>query len=591
MNRNTRAFNAIFFNELRETRYYPLAVVGVLLAAGILFIHWPYELRGSGASGILAVADVLTRQYAGYWGRYALFSVFILATLLPAGMFARERKTKEIACSERFAVSLQTVFLAKFSAAFVLTALVAVGFVLTGFCFDLSHGMKPFSALTEFTRQFDPHEFAYWKAIALSPLELLIWSAFWATALRRESLVVAASLLSTYAVWRLVGWIASVGEPTPSLAAAVAWRPRPDLSVASVGGIASVESAFYAALRFGALLLPIAGIVRVFRRDGAQTTLGNGLTGLDFRFKTFLTKRRRKIASAVSESVPVDRNVSPKRRERSTSVSHRIAELTPRRLRPLTALCVETIKSASLFGRFRGALAIDLFVFNLWFLSLTTNVFQTGAFWAWFLFVVLFGTGAFAGLRRERSVLTSRLPVSPRLYYASQLLTYTALYVAACLPALCGQLLWPETADALRNLSAETSLELSASEKPTLQRSAAEETSLELSASEKPTLQRSAAEETSLELSASRGATKAVLFLGAYHWFVVFCASAIAWTRLGAAILCVLFYSAALCVRVELYGFAGAPPEAIYTLGFIALLVAGLASYLSVAARFKFPRR
>ena len=78
MNRKTSAFNAIFFNELRETRYYPLAVVGALLAAGSLLIHWSYELRGSQAQGIFSVADVLTRQFAGYWGRYALVAVFIL---------------------------------------------------------------------------------------------------------------------------------------------------------------------------------------------------------------------------------------------------------------------------------------------------------------------------------------------------------------------------------------------------------------------------------------------------------------------------------------------------------------------------------
>lgn len=553
MNRKTRAFNAIFFKELRDAYHYPLAVVGVLLLlAGPFFAPWHYvpePTLGNLLPTIKEAAELLAGQYAGHWGRYALFSVFILATLLPAGMFARERKTKEIACSQRFPVSLQTVFLAKFSAVFVLIALVAVGFVLTGFCFDLSYGMTPFSALTEFTRRYDPHEFSHCKAFALSPFELLIWSAFWATLIRREAFVVTASLLSTFAVWAVVGWVAtSVGDTPTSLTSTATWRPPRDLSVVTVGGVASVGSPFYAALRFGALLLPLVGIVRVFRRDGAQTTLCNGLTGLDFRFKTFLTKRRRFNATATSASVRVDSNASAEHCERSTSVSSRLVDLTPRRLRPLTALCVETVESASLFGRFRGAVAIDLLIFNLLFLNAATGVAPFGVILVWFLFVVLFGTGAFAGLRRERSILTTRLPVSPSVYYASQLLAYTTLYVAACLPAICFQHLCPEAANFLRNLFTANHLELDASHRQ----------------------------------------TQGFLFFGAYHWFVVFCASAIGRTRLGAALLSVLFYIAVLCVKFALYGLAdGTPPEAAYTLVYLPALVVGIASYPSASRRFR----
>lgn len=315
MNRKTRAFNAIFFKELRDAYHYPLAVVGVLfLLAGPLFAPWHYvpePTLGNLLPTIKEAAELLAGQYAGHWGRYALFTVFILATLLPAGMFARERKTKEIACLERFPVSLQTVFIAKFSAAFALIALVAVGFVSVGLTFDLIYGMKPFSALTEFARRYDPHEFSHCKAFALSPFELLIWSAFWATLIRREALIVTASLLSTFAVWAVVGWAATfVGDTPTSLTTTVAWRPPRDLSVVTVGGVASVNSLPYAALRFGALLLPLVGIVRVFRRDGAQTTLANGLDGLASRCATLLLKRRRLNATDAPASVPVDPNTS-----------------------------------------------------------------------------------------------------------------------------------------------------------------------------------------------------------------------------------------------------------------------------------------
>ncbi len=458
MNRKTRAFNAIFFKELRDAYHYPLAVVGVLLVAGPLFAPWhtvPEATLSNLASTIKKVAELLADQCAGSWGRYALFSIFVLAALLPAGMFARERKTKEIACSQRFPVSLQTLFLARFSAILALISLVAVGFVLTGFVFDLIYDMKPFTALTYFCADYDASETANLKAFALCPLELLIWGAFWATAIRREAFVVAASLLSTFAVWALVGWVVAFGKEAPgSLAVVNTWVLTRDTSVGSlvtVGGVASVGAPVYAALRFGALLLPIVGTVRAFRRDGAQTTLGNGLTGLNFRFKTLLTKYRRTDATAAPASVPVDSNASAKPCKRSTPVSSRLADSTPRRLRPLTALCVETVESASLFGCFRGAILIDLALLNY----LLLNAFSPsllGCRELLFVAILLFGTQGFVGLRKNRLILTTRFPVRPSVYFASQVLTYLGLFAAAFLPALGFQLLFPEAANDVREL-------------------------------------------------------------------------------------------------------------------------------------------
>ncbi len=552
MNRVDKPFKALFLKDLRETYYYPLAVVGVLLAASLLFTNWHCALRSSRHVGVFALTDALTTHFAGLWGRLAVLSVFIVATLLPAGMFARERKTKEIACLERFPISLQTILSAKFSAAFVLTTLVAAAFILIGLSFDLIYGYEPFSALNAFCSQFEPREIANLRAFTLSPLELLAWGAFWATRIRREALVVAVSFLSTFAVWGLVGYVAICVDAAPRGSALVD-ATRQSLSTEYLqyvfcGGVASVESAFYATLRFGALLAPLAGTVCIFRKNGAKTMLGNGLNGFEFRFKTFLTKRRLTDAISASASVPAEPNASAKRRKRSTSVCDRLVNITLRRFRPLAALCLETIKSASLFGRFRGAVAIDLLLFNLLFPIMTSGVAPFSVILVWFLFVVLFGTGAFAGLRRDRSILTTRLPVSPSVYYASQLLAYTALYVAACLPAISLQLLCPEAADVLRNLF-----------------------------TEKP-----------LELDASLRQTKGFLFLSAYHWFVVFCASAVARTRLGAAVLSVLFYVAVFGVKLELYGIAdGTPPEAAYTLVYLPALVVGIASYPLASQRFR----
>ncbi|MBQ6827442.1 MAG: hypothetical protein IJO46_05460, partial [Thermoguttaceae bacterium] len=452
--------------------------------------------------------------------------------LLPAGMFARERQTKEIACLQRFPIPLQTVVAAKFSAALVLTTLVAAAFVLIGLGFDLLYGYEPFSALNAFCSQFEPREIANLRAFTLSPFELLIWGVFWATRIRREAFVVAASLLSTFAVWALVGWVVAFGKEAPgSLAVANTWVLTRDTSVGSlvtVGGVASVGSPVYAALRFGALLLPIVGIVRAFRRDGAQTTLGNGLDGLYFRFKTLLTKRRRPDATATpAASVPVDSNTSATLGERSTSVSSRLVDLTPRRLRPLTALCVETVESASLFGRFRGAVLIDLAIVDGLYFLLSSPVnrnkdFAPALSLLALLFITLFASGAFAGLRRDRLILATRFPVSPRLYYASQLLTYVGLYVAALLPIFC-----------LRRPSPELN------------------------------------------------------FVGAYFsahfWFVAFCASAIVRSRIGAALACVLYYAATFSILI----LGKTPREANQALFFLLPLIAGVASYFVVVRRFK----
>ncbi|MBQ7814218.1 MAG: hypothetical protein IJ387_06985, partial [Thermoguttaceae bacterium] len=433
--------------------------------------------------------------------------------------------------------------------------LVAVAFVLIGLTFDLLYGYEPFSALTAFCGQFDPRELPNRKALALSPFELLIWGSFWSTRIRRESLAVAASLLSTFAVWALVGYIAISVDAAPR-ASGLLDATRQSQSVKYLeyvfwGGVASVESGFYAALRFGALILPLAGIACLFRRDGGKTTLSNGLKGFRFRFKTIFTKRRLPTPSNnASASVPVAPNASTAPRERSLSLGDRLVNVTSRRLRPFVALCLETMRSASLFGRFRGAVAIDLLIFNFLFLITTTCVARLGDTWflIWFLFVVLFGTGAFAGLRRARSVLTTRLPVSSSVYYASQLLTYAALHVAACLPAISLQLLCPETANVLCNLFTENTLELDAS------------------------LRR----------------TQGLLFFGAYHWFVVFCASAVARTRFVAAVLSVLFYIAVFCVKLELYGFADeTPPESVYTIVYLPALAVGIASYFGALRRFK----
>ncbi len=211
--------------------------------------------------------------------------------------------------------------------------------------------------------------------------------------------------------------------------------------------------------------------------------------------------------------------------ERSTSVSSRLADLTPRRLRPLTALCVETIESASLFGRFRGAILIDLALVNAFcLLASTANDDKGFAFATLFyslLFIVLFASGAFAGLRRDRSILTTRLPVSPRLYYASQLLTYAGLFVAAFLPTRC--------------------------------------------------------------VLSFLHITPLPAYICAYIWFVAFFASALVRSRLGAALACVLYYVAAFSLEI----LDITSRQANQTILLLFPLICGGASYFAVVRQFK----
>jgi len=550
MNRVVKQFKTLFFKELHDSYHCPLAVVGVLLAASLLFTNWPGALRASQRVGVFALADALITHFAGLWGRLAVLSVFIVAALLPAGTFARERQTKEIACLQRFPVSLQTVIIAKFSAAFSLTVLVAVAFVLIGLIFDLLYGFEAFSALNAFCAQFDPREIANLRAFVLSPLEIFVWGAFWATRIRREALIVAASLLSTFAVWGLVGCVAlSVEEAPRNSALYDALRQDHMFQCVTVGGVASVASFFYAALRFSALLFPLVGIIRLFRRDGAKTIFDGALNSRCFRFAAFFTKRSSQMQVDVSASAPVAPNASTEPGAPSAPVGDRFVNATPCHLRPFAALCLETIRSASLFGRFRGATALDITILNLLLFINLTNPAKTAPFLVWLLFIALFGTGAFAGLRRERSVLTTRLPVLPSVYYASQVLSYTALYVAAFLPAVCFELLLPEPAGWLRNLIW------------------------------------SEVAGATINLAQATGAC----FLGAYHWFVVFCASAVVRSRIGAALLCVLFYVAVFCLKVELYGFADGPvpPEGVFPLVYYPASAVGVASYLFALRRFK----
>ena len=472
MNRSERsAFNAIFYKELRDTYFYPIVVAGSFATIS-LFAH---SLRPLGIAAITGdVAEFSARvndlilYYVEIWGTIAATSLFVTAALLAPCAFVRERTDAEIGCLRRFPVSLQTVFIAKFSAIATLCGLLAAAFVLLGFCFDFYVDATPFSALSTVGRSGSTIRAA---SFFLASFEVFCWGAFWSTRIRREALAVAISVASTFAVWAFVGAVALQVEPSVRAATPVGAIRNP-FACAAVGGGVSLETLGFAALRFGLLAVPLLGVVRQFQIGGVKTLIGNGINNL-FRFfirKFFLQAtfshfwQKNDVAAPQTTfaTVPGDLASSPNPdafADVATAVqlSTCNAEETSRKNRTsrrLAVLCRETLAEASLFGRFPGAVALDLLVLNYLFFNFL-GLGRAGEFLPFlFLFVSFFGTRAFAGLRQNRSILTTRLPVSPALYFASQILVYGGLYAAAFLLPLSFELLAPDAAERLRDVVA-----------------------------------------------------------------------------------------------------------------------------------------
>jgi len=437
-----------------------------------LFAH---SLRPLGIAAITgdvgkfsAQFNALILYYGEIWGTIAATSLFVTAALLAPCAFVRERTDAEIGCLRRFPVSLQTVFIAKFSAIATLCGLLAAVFVLLGFCFDFYVDATPFSALSTVGR---PDSTIRAASFFLASFEVFCWGAFWSTRARREASAVALSVASTFAVWAFVGAVAICVEPsiyaTPPVGAI-----RNPFACAAVGGDVSLETLGFAALRFGLLAVPLIGVVRQFRRGGVKTLIGNGINldrRLAFRqlllqatFGRFSKKNDQMSPVKTFATVPGDLASSPNpdafadvatAAQRSTCRFEE-ASRKNRTSRRLAVLCRETLAEASLFGRFPGAVAIDLLVLNYLFFNFL-GLGRAGEFLPFlFLFVSFFGTRAFAGLRQNRSILTTRLPISPALYFVSQIIVYGGLYAVGLLLPLSFELLAPDAAERLRDVIA-----------------------------------------------------------------------------------------------------------------------------------------
>ncbi len=471
MNRSERAaFNAIFRKELRDSYFYPIVVAGSLATIS-LFAH---SLRPLGVAAITgdvakfsARLNDLILYYGEIWGTIAAASLFVTAALLAPCAFVRERTDAEIGCLRRFPVSLQTVFLAKFSAIATLCWLLAAAFVLLGFCFDFYADATPFSATATVGKPDSPI-----RAVSffLASFEVFCWGAFWSTRVRREASAVAVSVASTFAVWAFVGAVALQLEPSIRATAPVGAIRTPFACVA-VGGGVSFETFGFAALRFGLLAVPLIGVVRQFRNGDAKTLLGNGINRVDFlilfrllqmtvcRFskRSDITTQKTRSETASNDATSFSRFCSFSDAATNFQRSTCRDKEKPRKNRtspPLAVLCRETLTEASLFGRLPGAVALDLIVLNYLFFNFLGLGRASEFAPLIFLFVSFFGTRAFAGLRQHRLILTTRLPVSPTLYFASQVLVYGGLYAVGLLLPLGFELLAPDAAERLRDVIA-----------------------------------------------------------------------------------------------------------------------------------------
>ncbi len=472
MNRaKSAAFNTIFFKELRETYFYPIVVAGSLATIS-LFAHSLKPLGLAAISGDVANFSAqfndLILYYGEIWGTLSAASLFVTAALLAPCAFVRERTDAEIGCLRRFPVSLQTVFIAKFSAIATLCGLLAAAFVLLGLGFDFYTGATPFSATSTVGK---PDSSIRAASFFLASFEVFCWGAFWSTLARREASAVAISVASTFAVWAFVGAVAILVEPsicaTPPTNAL-----RNPFACAAVGGGVSLETLRFAALRFGLLAVPLLGVARQFQNKGVKTIIGNEInTSRRFILRRFLLQatfsrfwKNSDVASSPKAVATVSNDLAssfnPDAPTNVATVGQRsicrskTAPRKRRKFRRLAVLCRETLTEASLFGRFPGAVALDLLVLNYLFFNFL-GLGRAGEFLPFlFLFVSFFGTRAFAGLRQNRSILTTRLPVSPALYFVSQILVYGGLYAIGLVLPLSFELLAPDAAERLRDVVA-----------------------------------------------------------------------------------------------------------------------------------------
>ena len=267
-------FNMLYVRELKRA----LVASGIIALLVVAFAYaslarfwippWP--------------ADDLGETYRAFWPWFAPISIFLSSPVLPVYVFAVERKKDGFKVLQRFPVATATVYLAKLSAILTAFAAICVFFAVSSFAFDVYYGDVLSTTLLAPFEDDVPNLAQLNLALSLlfASLELFCWSAFWAPRVRRSTLAVLATGASAFVGWALTGFVVGIAALllNPELAAKL---PHTPVFFAAFFGmihgfsagtaLAGVGLFRFGFVRLGFLAIPLCGIYRQCRRQGAAT--------------------------------------------------------------------------------------------------------------------------------------------------------------------------------------------------------------------------------------------------------------------------------------------------------------------------------
>lgn len=260
-----KAFNTLYSKELRDSLYRSIGVALATLTLGYYYASLCWSLgKGQG--------HFLNDYYFPFWAAQAPIYLFLGCAILPACAFAAERKRGGCDVLKRFPTSTLTVVLAKISAILTLSVAACALLFVSSFAFDLRRDLPLSTTLLE---QVVDAEGAlnvnalFRLSICLfAAFELLCWSAFWGMRIRRGALATAATVASTCCVWSVLGVLFDQSALQHLTDCPAILTPIFCL----VAGLSNFfQYDFYIELRALVCLVPLYGIYRQCRRNGATT--------------------------------------------------------------------------------------------------------------------------------------------------------------------------------------------------------------------------------------------------------------------------------------------------------------------------------
>ena len=266
-------FNALYVKELKNSLV-ASGIVALLIAAfayasvaRFWIPPWP--------------TDNVGETYRAFWPWLAPIFLFLSSPVLPAYVFAAERKEGGFKVLQRFPVATATVYLAKLSAILTAFAAICAVFVVLSFAFDLYYGDALSTTLRAPFKDDDRYlaQLHIVLSLLFASVELFCWSAFWASRVRSAFVVLAAGA-SAFVGWAATGFVVGITALLlkPELAAKL---PHTPILFAAFFGMAYGFSAGTALAGFGLfrfglvrlafLAIPLRGIYRQCRRKGTAT--------------------------------------------------------------------------------------------------------------------------------------------------------------------------------------------------------------------------------------------------------------------------------------------------------------------------------